>query len=584
MSTILLVECLPIIRDGLRVLLQSDGHQIVGEADNGQDALRLCRERCPQVVVIELATPRLGGLDVLRRLRASQPAIKLLVYSAQEQGLYAGRSLQAGADAFVSKYEPIVELKAALSAVLHGRSYFPREVTAQEAGNHRAQDESELEQLSARELTVLQMLSQGLSNKDIATQLNLSYKTVSTYKARLHQKLKVLNDFQLLEVARQHGLVAGEGVAAAQEGVFGAELAREHGMLRALIDAAPNPMFVRDCEGRLLMCNRPYQEYAGKRLDELYGAPLQAATWISPQRRERCIARYREAVEREEPLMLEAVLEDDGVPVTAYVWCLPYRDAEGRLVAMLGGLRYLTERDNLLIELRHQGAEARLQSQLKSETLAAVSREVEQALVAMEQVLNAALQQQNAAVFEHALFGLWPYIEAMRTCLHKVDELVALDVQGSGLLTEAHDLGTLSSDVLQPLAQRLERQGCSLDFGGGVRALKPVWINAKCYQQLLESLIEQQQRSLRSAQVSLRLQTTPLPRGFVCLAIEVRPWRENDIDGLTTDSGNSPVTTLEHARLQRLLALLEARTRVIEEAAGQLMRVEIELPAALPWA
>lgn len=112
MSTLLLVDHLPIVRDGLRAVLERAGHQVLGEVDNGLDALEQCRLLHPQVVILELLVPQLGGLDLLRRLRASHQVIKLLVYSVQEASLYAARSLQAGADAYVCKSEALGQCTA----------------------------------------------------------------------------------------------------------------------------------------------------------------------------------------------------------------------------------------------------------------------------------------------------------------------------------------------------------------------------------------------------------------------------------------------------------------------------------------
>src|SRR5262245_34566099 len=190
MSTILIADRFPVIRQALRSVLERAGHQIIGEADNGPEALMFCRERNPDLMIIELSIPRLGGLDVLRRLRASASPVKILVYSSQEVDLYASRCFQFGADAFVSKRESMEELQGAVSAVLHGRSYFPSEaIHSSEAVVVSASGEFDAGQLSSRELTVLRLLAQGLSNQQIADQLALSYKTVSTYKVRLQQKL-----------------------------------------------------------------------------------------------------------------------------------------------------------------------------------------------------------------------------------------------------------------------------------------------------------------------------------------------------------------------------------------------------------
>ncbi len=551
MSTVMLVENQPLMGDGLRRLLEQERHQVVAEASNRQDALRLCREHRPEVVIIDLEIAGLGGLDMLRRLRSSHGGVKLVVYSAQEPGLYAARSRQSGADAFVSKFEPLSELKVALAAVLRGHSYFPREVARLEVN----QDKGALQQLSERELTVLQLLGQGLSNKDIAAQLSLSYKTVSTYKARLHEKLAVSNDFQLLEILRQYGL-------ADEEPVDSPTLNAEQDMLRALLDAAPSPMFVRDLQGRLLMCNRLYLAHADKSFADIRDSLLEEASWVSPALRQRCSDRYRDAVQWQEPFMVEGVLEEEGAPITVYVWCLPYRNAAGDLIAMLGGMRYLSERDDLLIELRHQGAEAQLLSQLKSQTLVTVRHAVAANLAVLQAGLAAVVQQPDKAAVEQAITALRPSIEDIHRHLEKLDELLELD--DAGVPREAHDLGRLSADILAPLIRDLSQKGCSVELSLG--AFRPAWINARQYQQLLESALEHLQRTLQPAQALLHIHTNILPRGYVCLSVELSPW-----------PANTAADNWAYARLQRLLLLMQARVRVAESV----LQVEIDLPAAL---
>jgi len=568
MSTVLVVDHLPIVRDGLRAVLERAGHQVLAEVDNGQDALLQCRQLHPELVILELLVPRLGGLDLLRRLRASHDGVKLLVYSVQEAGLYAARSLQAGADAYVCKTDAVAELERALQAVSHGRSYFPREATRQEAQGPRSEVESELAQLSGRELTVLQMLSQGLSNKDIADQLSLSYKTVSTYKARLHQKLNVGNDFQLLEVARSHGLVAGEDGARTLGTPTDPQLLREYGLLRGLLDAAPYPMFVRDLEGRLLMCNRRYLGFVGESFETIRGTTLEQANWLPAQVRERSQQRFNESVSREEPFILEAVIEYLGVPTALYAWCTPFRDESGQLVAMLGGMRDLTERDRMLARLRHEGAEARLESQLKSSTLAAISQELQALLAVMQQSLDNA----DPPPGPHRLVE---QIDSMRQCLVRVDELWALDAYQQETITEAHHLGTLTEKILAPLRPHLEAKGCQLNLGPGLQALKSAWIDARHYRQLLESLFGYLRLGVLPACIDLRLSTSLQPRGLLRLRLELSPWHE-------PGPADAPAQWA-HASLQRLLLLLHASAQTVASGEGEALtwRFELDLPQAL---
>ncbi|MDD2056916.1 response regulator [Pseudomonas sp. GD03860] len=574
MSTVLLVDHLPIVRDGLRALLARTGHQVLAEVDNGQDALDKCRQLHPELVILELLVPRLGGLDLLRRLRASHEGIKLLVYSVQEASLYAARSLQAGADAYVSKTEALTELEHALQAVSHGRSYFPREATRTEAP--RQEGESELEQLSGRELTVLQMLSQGLNNKDIAGQLSLSYKTVSTYKARLHQKLKVDNDFQLLEVARNHGLVAGDDTGRVQGSLVDPRQLREYGLLRGLLDSAPYPMFVRDLEGHLLMCNRRYLTYTGESFEMIRGTTIDRALWLAAPMRERSWLRFREAVIREEPFMTEAVVDISGVPTALHIWCTPFRDEAGKLIAMLGGMRDLTERDKLLTTLRHEGAEARFESHLKSATLVAVSHELQALLQSMQENLNQALQPGTDNP-QPSLNALARQLDDMRQSLARVDEVMALDAHEQEAHTEAHNLGLLTDELLAPWRQRLAAQACQLDIGPGLRALQCAWIDARHYRQLLDSLFGYLQRVALPARIDLHLTTTIQPRGLLRLSLVLSPWVEPPPEDTRA--------LLAHASIQRLLLRLQAKAQVITPGDGGPLRwaLELDLPQALPF-
>ena len=574
MGTVLLVDHLPIVRNGLRALLERAGHTVLAEVDNGQDALMQCRQLHPDMVIIELLVPRLGGLDLLRRLRASHEGIKLLVYSVQEASLYATRSLQAGADAFVSKTDAVTELESALLALSHGRRYFPREVSRQDAQSVRGEGESELEQLSGRELTVLQMFSQGLNNKDIAEQLSLSYKTVSTYKARLHQKLKASNDFQLLEVARTYGLVAGEDPSVGHESFLDPQLLREYDLLRALLDSAPYPMFVRDLEGRLLMCNRRYLAYTGESFENIRGTTLAQAKWLPAQMRQDSEMRLREAVIRQESFMAEAVIENDGISNLMYVWCTPFRNEAGELVAMFGGMRDLTERDRLLTTLRHEGAEARYESHLKSSTLAAVSQELQVKIEAMQKSLKALLLPDFDPP-ERILDKLTRHVDSMRHSLARLDDWITLDAHDQETLREAHNLGALTEELLGPIRQQLESKGCQLNLGPGLRALKSAWIDVRHYRQLLESLFAYLVQGTPPPKVSLILSTRILPRGFLRLSLELSPWLEPGED--------DPTALLGRASIQRLVLVLQGKVQTESSVDGKALvwRLELDLPQDL---
>lgn len=207
MNTVLIVDDHPVIRLAVRLLLEKDGYSIVGETDNGVDALHLARELIPDLVVLDIGIPRLDGLEVIARLDALGLPLRVLVLTAQPGHLFALRCLQAGAAGFVCKQEDLGELLGAAKAVLAGYSYFPREtLTTVRRSDALVDDRERVSSLSDREVMVLRQLASGLSNKQIGDSMLLSNKTISTYKTRLLQKLNATSLVELIEFAKRNGL------------------------------------------------------------------------------------------------------------------------------------------------------------------------------------------------------------------------------------------------------------------------------------------------------------------------------------------------------------------------------------------
>ncbi|MBA1196110.1 response regulator transcription factor [Pseudomonas plecoglossicida] len=206
MQSVFIVDDHPVIRLAVRMLLENQGYKIVGESDNGVDAIQLIREARPNLVILDIAIPRLDGLEVLARLQSLALPMKVLVLTAQSPALFAIRCMHSGASGYVCKQEDLSELISAIKAVLAGYNYFPSQVLQVETESSR----SELglfRQVNDRELMVLQLFAQGRSNKEIASGMFLSNKTVSTYKKRLMQKLRVSTLVDLIDVAKRNALV-----------------------------------------------------------------------------------------------------------------------------------------------------------------------------------------------------------------------------------------------------------------------------------------------------------------------------------------------------------------------------------------
>ncbi len=207
MSRILIVDDHPVIRMAMKMLLEAEGHQIVGDTDNGVDAISLGRELKPDLVILDFGIPRLDGIEVISRLMVLALPLKILVLTGQSASLFALRSMQAGAAGFVCKQGGLAELVTAVNAVASGYSYFPSSAMRPVQQGAYSDDVELLGRLSDREVSVLQYLSQGYSNKQISEQMFISNKTVSTYKARLLLKLNAGSLVDLIEFAKRNTLI-----------------------------------------------------------------------------------------------------------------------------------------------------------------------------------------------------------------------------------------------------------------------------------------------------------------------------------------------------------------------------------------
>ncbi|WP_044871153.1 response regulator transcription factor [Pseudomonas sp. LFM046] len=209
MKSALIVDDHPVIRMAVRMLLERNGMDVVGEADNGVDALQLVRQYEPDIVILDIGIPRLDGLNVITRIRSLGLDSDVLVLTSQSADSFSQRCFQAGAKGFVSKEEDLQNLVTAINAIKAGFTVFPTNVL--NVGRAPALSEAEMVgRLSNQELMVLQYLASGLSNKEIGEKMLLSNKTVSTYKSRIQQKLNLASLLELAEFARRNNLGMGQ--------------------------------------------------------------------------------------------------------------------------------------------------------------------------------------------------------------------------------------------------------------------------------------------------------------------------------------------------------------------------------------
>lgn len=203
---VLIVDDHPIVRSGLRRLLAGEDNVEVYEAATGKDALSLYRECQPDVVVLDLSLPGIGGLEVLWRLKVQNDAVRVLVLSMHHDPIYVTRALQAGAKGYVSKNAPPEQTLEAIRRVAGGGSYIEHDI-AQELALRSSQASSvALEDLPRRDLDILRLLSAGNSTLQIAEALGISYKTVANRCTQIKARLGATGTADLVRIAIQAGL------------------------------------------------------------------------------------------------------------------------------------------------------------------------------------------------------------------------------------------------------------------------------------------------------------------------------------------------------------------------------------------
>ncbi|HCK00053.1 MAG TPA: DNA-binding response regulator [Serratia grimesii] len=210
MLSVYTVDDHPVARLAIKLFLSNDGVHIAGEADDGLQALGFIRTMNPppDIVVVDLDIPSLSGLELIEKLRNGGYEGGILVLTGRDDAHFLSRCMGVGADGFVSKRNNLEELGDAVRAISRGYGYFPIKRQLGAAAILPTGESEAIQHLSNRELQVLQQLARGMRIIDIAAQMHVSTKTVSTYKARLLVKLGITSTIELIDFARRHGLDA----------------------------------------------------------------------------------------------------------------------------------------------------------------------------------------------------------------------------------------------------------------------------------------------------------------------------------------------------------------------------------------
>ena len=211
---ILIADDHGIVRKGLRLQLeQHEGFQVVGEAEDGRDAVRICGELAPDVVIMDIAMPNLNGIQATTQITKQHAKTNVIILSMHSDETYLTRALAAGAKGYLLKDTAEVDLYRAVQVVAQGRPFFSPAIanTLLEDYMRRMQQrglEDSYDLLTDREKEILQLLAEGKSNKDIASDLNLSTYTVETHRTRIMQKLDLHSATDIVLYAVRKKIIA----------------------------------------------------------------------------------------------------------------------------------------------------------------------------------------------------------------------------------------------------------------------------------------------------------------------------------------------------------------------------------------
>jgi len=208
-GTIMLVDDHAVVREGYRSVLQKQpGLQVIAEASDGAEAYRLFKEAKPDLVIMDVTMPGIGGIEAIRRIRQWDREARILVFSMHENSGFAVQAIRAGAKGYVTKSSPPEVLVQAARDVLAGRMAVSPDISHELALGRLAGETVAADVLTAREFEVLQMLLAARSTDEIADALHLSPKTVANLHSIIKDKLGVGSDIELVRLALRQGLVS----------------------------------------------------------------------------------------------------------------------------------------------------------------------------------------------------------------------------------------------------------------------------------------------------------------------------------------------------------------------------------------
>ncbi|MDX2426532.1 MAG: response regulator [Cycloclasticus sp.] len=206
--SVLLVDDHELVRSGIQYLLDADPDiDVVAAASSGEEAIRLAEQLKPNVILMDLNMPGIGGSEAIKRILRKTPSAKIIALSVYDDGPIPHQALKLGARGYINKGCPVDEMIKAIVAVFQGKNYLSSDVATNLIFSAQETEKNAFGQLSSRELQIAIKIVDGHKISDIAAALSISPKTVNTHRYRVHEKLGISNDIELVKLAVEHGLL-----------------------------------------------------------------------------------------------------------------------------------------------------------------------------------------------------------------------------------------------------------------------------------------------------------------------------------------------------------------------------------------
>ena len=209
MAKVMIADDHAMLRQGLRTMLEQAHHEVTTDALSGEEACLLVEKNHPELLILDLDMPDIGGLETLKRILHRKPQMRVLIFSMHDDCIYATRAIQAGARGYVTKTEPPEVVLEAVQKILKGGRYINNELAQSLSMYHLESQENPIQKLSPREFEVFRRIAQGEALAAIAKGMHIGYKTVANIQTSVRQKLGVETTGQLVHIAVRFGIIKG---------------------------------------------------------------------------------------------------------------------------------------------------------------------------------------------------------------------------------------------------------------------------------------------------------------------------------------------------------------------------------------